>query len=64
MDFYDENDRLKELGKLGDPLERLNEYINWKQFRGILNRTLQKEHKGSSGRPLFDYVMVFKILIL
>jgi transposase len=62
--FFDENDRLKELSKLGDPLERLNTYIDWEQFRGILTRTLQKEHKGSGGRPPFDYVMMFKILIL
>jgi hypothetical protein len=29
-----------------------------------LNRTLQKEPKGPGGRPPFDYVMMFKILIL
>jgi IS5 family transposase len=62
--FFDENDRLKELSKLGDPLERLNKYIDWEQFRGILSRTLQKEHKGPGGRPPFDYVIMFKILIL
>jgi hypothetical protein len=27
--FFDEIDRLKELSKLGDPLERLNAYIDW-----------------------------------
>jgi transposase len=62
--FFDEHDRLKELSKLGDPLERLNTYIDWEQFRGILNRALQKEAKGPGGRPPFDYVMMFKILIL
>ena len=62
--FFDENDRLKELSKIGDPLERLNTYINWEQFRGILVKTLQKEPKGPGGRPPFDYVMMFKILIL
>jgi IS5 family transposase len=62
--FFDENDRLKELSKLGDPLERLNTYIDWEQFRGILSRTLQKEPKGPGGRPPFDYVMMFKMLIL
>jgi IS5 family transposase len=62
--FFDENDRLKELSKLGDPLERLNTYIDWEQFRGVLTGTLQKEPKGPGGRPPFDYVMMFKILIL
>jgi transposase len=62
--FFDENDRLRELSKLGDPLERLNTSINWEQFRGILNRTLTKEAAGPGGRPPFDYVMMFKVLIV
>ncbi|AEF82253.1 IS5 family transposase [Leadbettera azotonutricia] len=62
--FFDENDRLKELSALGDPLEKLNKYIKWDNFRGILNKTLKKEAQGPGGRPPFDYVMMFKILIL
>jgi hypothetical protein len=64
MDFFDENNRLKELSKPGDPLERLNRYIDWEQFRGPLTKALQKEPKGPGGRPPFDYVMMFKILVL
>jgi hypothetical protein len=33
--FFDENDRLKELSALGDPLEHLNTYIKWEDFRRI-----------------------------
>jgi len=62
--FFDENDRLKELSELGDPLEKLNKYIQWENFRGILKRTFKKEAKGQGGRPPYDYVMMFKILIL
>jgi IS5 family transposase len=62
--FFDETDRLKELSKLGDPLERLNTCIDWEQFRTLLTGTLQKEPKGPGGRPPFDYVMMFKILVL
>ena len=62
--FFDENDRLVELSKIGDPLEKLNKYINWEDFRGILTKALNKEAKGPGGRPPFDYVMMFKILIL
>jgi hypothetical protein len=62
--FFDENGRLKELGKLSDPLERLTRYIDWEQFRGPLTKALQKEPKGPGGRPPFDYVMMFKILFL
>jgi len=62
--FFDENDRLKELSELGDPLEKLNKYIQWENFRGILKRTFEKEAKRPGGRPPYDYVMMFKILIL
>ena len=62
--FFDENDRLAELSIKGDPLEKLNRHIRWENFRGILTRTLKKEAEGPGGRPPFDYVMMFKILIL
>jgi IS5 family transposase len=62
--FFDENDRLSRLSELGDTLEKLNKHINWEQFRGILTRTLRKEAAGPGGRPAYDYVMMFKILIL
>jgi IS5 family transposase len=62
--FFDENDRLEELSKMGDPLEKLNKYIQWDNFRGILTKALKKEAKGPGGRPPYDYVMMFKILIL
>jgi transposase len=62
--FFDEDDCLKKLSSLGDPLEKLNEYICWENFRGILTKALKKEAQGPGGRPPFDYVMMFKILIL
>jgi IS5 family transposase len=62
--FFDENDRLNELSKLGDPLEKLNKHINFEGLREFLTLKLTKEAKGLGGRPPFDYVMMFKILIL
>jgi len=62
--FFDENDRLNELSKLGDPLERLNKHINWEGFRKLLTKAFKKKAAGLGGRPPFDYVMMFKILIL
>ena len=60
----DEQERLNVLGKLGDNLETLNKKINWELFRPILKKALKKEARGFGGRPAYDYVMMFKIIIL
>ncbi|WP_253730172.1 transposase [Treponema sp. OMZ 790] len=62
--LFDEEDRLRVLSKLGDSLEKLNEKINWEIFRPLLKKALTKEPKGLGGRPAYDYVMMFKIIIL
>ncbi|MCF6309717.1 MAG: transposase [Sulfurimonas sp.] len=46
------------------PLSKLNKVINWELFRGTIEETLYVEPKGAGGRPAFDKVMMFKILIL
>lgn len=63
LGFFTEDKRLEKLSKLGDSLEKLN-VINWEEFRPILNTVFKKEHKGSGGRPAYDYLLLFKILIL
>ena len=62
--FFDEEDRLKKLSRQGDPLERLNSAIDWEIFRPQLKKCFKKEPKGPGGRPAFDYVLMFKVLIL
>ena len=62
--FFDEDYRLKELTRLGDPLEKLNKTISWNIFRPAITKALKKEPKGPGGRPPYDYILMFKILIL
>lgn len=62
--FFDQDIRLSKLSKLGDPLERLNNGVDFELFRGILEQNLIKPTKGKGGRRPYDYVMMFKILIL
>ena len=62
--FFDEADRLNKLSELGDSLEKLNNHIEWEDFRGILTRAFKKDAQGPGGRPPYDYVMMFKILII
>jgi IS5 family transposase len=62
--FFDEELRLRKISEQGDPLEKLNLRINWEMFRTTLNNCFQKEPNGPGGRPPYDYVMMFKILVI
>ena len=56
-------ERLLKLTNVKDPLVRLKSLVNWEQFRPLLAE-LRKEPKGKGGRPPFDYLLMFQILIL
>ncbi len=62
--FFDEDLRLSKLSKLGDPLEKLAQGIDFELFRDLLESRLQVAAKGKGGRRPYDYVLMFKILIL
>ena len=62
--FFDQDIRLAKLSQLGDPLEKLNQGIDFEIFRKLLEVGYEKVAKGKVGRRPFDYVMMFKILIL
>lgn len=63
LGFFTEETRFEKLSKLGDSLEKLN-IIDWEIFRPILNVAFRKERKGFGGRPPYDYLLLFKVLIL
>lgn len=63
--FFDEEDRMEKISKIGDPLEMLNRVINWEKFRNTLKEAVvRKGTTGKGGRPPYDVVMMFKILVL
>jgi len=62
--FWDQDLRLTKLSNLGDPLEKLNKGIDFEMFRDLLENRLSKLAKAPGGRPPYDYVLMFKILIL
>ena len=62
--IWDESLRLEKLSKLGDSLEKLNRAIDWELFRPQLTKVFKKQAKGAGGRPPYDYVMLFKVLVL
>ena len=45
-------------------MEKLDIVIDWRLFEGILNRVFAKENKGAGGRPPYNYLLLFKSLIL
>ncbi|TXK33778.1 IS5 family transposase [Pontibacter qinzhouensis] len=64
LGLFDEHLRLSKLSKLGDPLEKLSTGIDFEFFRDLLEERLYVEPKGKGGRRPYDYVLLFKILIL
>jgi IS5 family transposase len=64
LGLFDQDFRLEKLSKLGDPLERLSKGVDFELFRNLLTEKLTKLAKGKGGRPPYDYVLMFKILIL
>ncbi len=62
--FFDQDLRLTKLSQLGDPLEKLNKGIDFEVFRESLEAGLSKLPRGKGGRRPYDYVMLFKTLIL
>lgn len=64
LGFFNLEDRLESLSEAGDPLKRLDLCVNWNQFRPILEKSLVRESKTGAGRPRYDVVMMFKVLIL
>lgn len=62
--FFDFDERLKELSAKGDDLERLNAIVDFEIFRGDLGRAVPRSDRAKGGRPPYDHVLMFKILIL
>jgi IS5 family transposase len=62
--FFDQDIRLSKLSHLGDPLEKLSKHVDFEMFRPFLEEHLSVEPQGLGGRPPYDYVLMFKILIL
>jgi IS5 family transposase len=62
--LFDEHFRLEKISKQGDPLEKLKKIIKWEIFRKTIENIFIKENKGPGGRPRYDIILMFKVLIL
>ena len=63
--LFDEQFRLDKIGKQNDPLVKLQRHIDFEIFRKPLESHFEGgKDRSQGGRPSFDYLMMFKILIL
>jgi len=62
--FFDLDERLRQLSSGGDPLERLSRVVDFELFRKPLAKALKRTDGAKGGRPPFDPVMMFKIMVL
>jgi len=62
--FWDVEERLRELSAQGDPLEKLGATVDFEIFRGELDAALGPRDRSKGGRPPFDPVLNFRMLVL
>lgn len=62
--FFDLDNRLEDIDRMGDPLATLDKVVAWEEFRPQLSRLHDKQRKSNAGRRPYDVVLMLKILIL
>src|SRR6185312_10205026 len=62
--FFDAAERLHALSAAGDPLERLKAVVDFELFRPELEAALDRADRSRGGRPPYDAVLMFRILVL
>ena len=62
--FFDLDNVYQQISEMGDAFETLNRTVDWEIFRPVLNEVFAKPRKGPGGRPPYDYVFMFKIIVL
>src|ERR687889_753795 len=62
--FFDVGNRLRELSAKGDDLERIAALVDFAMFRAELEQAVPRSDGTRGGRPAFDHVLMFKVLLL
>lgn len=62
--LFDYEFQLEKINQHQPPLNKLNKVINWEMFREPIESALYVQPKAPGGRPPYDKLMMFKILIL
>ena len=62
--FFDIDDHLKDLSAKGDTLEKLSGRVDFERSRLLLVQAIPRSDGSRGGRPPYDLVFMFKVLIL
>ena len=62
--FFDVEERLTRLSGLGDQLEAFSRIVDFEAFRPDLEKALAYSDGSKGGRPPFDPVLMFRILVI
>jgi IS5 family transposase len=65
--FFDVNRRLEAISAKGDPLETIDASVPWAEFRTrieVVTETKPEEKKSAAGRPGYDTILKFKMVVL
>lgn len=62
--FFDFEDRLEQLNRHGNPLQLIEQAVEFEAFRPTLQPLRDKPRKSNAGRKAYDVVMMFKMLVL
>jgi len=62
--LFDEKTRLERISELGDTLEKINRIVNWDIFVPVLNTAIPRPQYEKGGRPPFDNLLMFKIILI
>jgi len=62
--LFDYSKRLARIDNVGDPLAKLNEVIDWEQFRELIDLSREKPRKSTAGAKGYDSILMFKVLII
>ncbi len=64
-DFFDVENRIEKIKEYNSPLLRLAEHIDFNFFRDELEKYFREgKDYSKGGRPPYDYVLMFKILVI
>jgi len=62
--LFEDQFRQEKISNQRDPLEKLNHFINWEDFRTLIDKAFPVTNPKLGGRPAYDRVMMFKVLII